>query len=119
WWRFGLFLQNLSVRTLNTVDPPMWSLAIEVQFYIALPLLAFLLARLSRRTLSTAALIVAILAGSSIALRQIVVWNATIAEFRWQYSLPSVFFFFAAGMLLALLRVRWLERRPRWLDGAA
>ena len=119
WWRFGLFLENFSPSTINTVDVPMWSLAIEVQFYLLLPLLAMLIARLSGRSIGRAAGLLAALALASIALRQAVVWHSNPPLFRWQYSLPSVFFFFVAGMSLALLRVRWLERRPRWLDGPA
>src|SRR4051795_5052001 len=41
WWRFALFLENFSARTVANVDGPVWSLVVEVQFYILLPLAAW------------------------------------------------------------------------------
>lgn len=117
WWRFGLFVENFSSSTLNTIDIPMWSLAVEVQFYVALPLLALMIARLSRGSRSKGVVILVVLGLASVALRQALVWHSAAPHYGWQFSLPSVFFFFAAGMMLALLRVGWIERRPRWLDG--
>ena len=35
---FALFLENMSSATRGTLDPPMWSLGIEVAFYALLPL---------------------------------------------------------------------------------
>jgi peptidoglycan/LPS O-acetylase OafA/YrhL len=33
WARFATFTQNFSQATVNTVDAPMWSLAVELEFY--------------------------------------------------------------------------------------
>jgi peptidoglycan/LPS O-acetylase OafA/YrhL len=117
WWHFGLFAENFSRTTAFAIDAPMWTLAIEVQFYVALPVLAWLLARLSRRSKAWAAAILLVLAAGSIVARQLLVWHSYPTHFVWQYSLPTMFSFFAVGMLLALLRLAWTERRPRWLDG--
>ncbi|MDQ6605106.1 MAG: acyltransferase [Actinomycetota bacterium] len=119
WWHFGLFAENFSTSSIFTVDAPMWTLAIEVQFYIALPLLAWLLVSLARGSRARTGLLLLGLAVASVVLYEVAATHRSPSLFIWQYSLPSVFFFFVAGMLLALLRVGWLERPPRWLQGWA
>src|SRR5579875_3018157 len=47
WWRFLTFSESFSLSTAQTVDGPMWSLVVEVHFYLLLPLLAWGLARVS------------------------------------------------------------------------
>jgi peptidoglycan/LPS O-acetylase OafA/YrhL len=120
WLRFLTFSENFSHSSLRTVDGVLWSLVIEVHFYVVLPLLAALVLRLSRGSLRRAAAAVLALGLASLALR------LRMHDALWQNSLPATFFFFAAGMLLALLRLR-LEQRavPRlpaagdaWVAGA-
>jgi len=60
WWRFGLFAESLSSRTVGTVDGLMWSLVVEVQFYILLPLGAAVLAYLASGDRRRATALVAI-----------------------------------------------------------
>jgi peptidoglycan/LPS O-acetylase OafA/YrhL len=43
WWRYYLFLQAYSNRTLGGGIPPAWSLTVEVSFYILLPIWALLI----------------------------------------------------------------------------
>ena len=112
WWRFALFLENFSGRTVANVDGPVWSLVVEVQFYILLPLFAWLLTRASGRSLGRAAAIVALLGVAALALRLETVTTATGVSAVWRYSLPATCVFFAPGLLLALLRVH-LDNRPR------
>jgi peptidoglycan/LPS O-acetylase OafA/YrhL len=112
WLRFGTFTQSFFHDTVvNDVDQPMWSLAVEIEFYVLLPLLAFVLGRLSGRSLRRAAALV-----GTLALASLVVWLAKVYGVnqgtRWTYSLPATFFQFTPGMLLALLRLG-LERHPR------
>src|SRR3954462_13862024 len=54
WWRFALFLEGFSERTVGRVDGPVWSLVVEVQFYVLLPLFAWLLTRASRPSRASA-----------------------------------------------------------------
>lgn len=42
---FLVFAQNFDIDTLYRVDPPMWTLAVEVSFYLTLPLLGWLFVR--------------------------------------------------------------------------
>src|SRR4051812_24044448 len=67
WLRFATFTQNFFSDTVLDLDAPMWSLIIEVQFYVLLPLAALGLAWVSRRRLGLAAafLVVAGLAGGA------------------------------------------------------
>lgn len=120
WWRYALFLQNYSPRTVERLDSPMWSLAVEVQFYIMLPLLAAAIGRISRGSVRRALVAVVALGCASFALRLAKVILASSTGFGPLYgplSLPTLFFFFTTGMVIALLRLAWEERRPRWLRG--
>ena len=46
--KFLLFLANVFPETRNQLDPPMWSLHIEVSFYVVLPLIGLALIRAGR-----------------------------------------------------------------------
>jgi peptidoglycan/LPS O-acetylase OafA/YrhL len=122
WWRFATFSENFFSSTVSTVDGPMWSLVVELHFYILLPLLAWALARVTRGNLAGAGLVLVVLAAASFYLHWTKVDNVTTAlDQRWEFSLPVTFFFFVPGMLLALGRLALEERprRPRWLNGPA
>lgn len=106
WWRFALFLQNFSASTVGTVDGPMWSLAVEVWFYAALPLLAVAVAAVAHRSARRAGVVLVLLGLASLALRTVVVQQPTHPSLVWQYSPFTNFLFFVPGMVLALLRVR-------------
>jgi len=101
WLAFFGFVENYSRATFLQVDPPMWSLVVEVQFYILLPVLtwAFLWV-FGRRPRVLAALLVA--AGVSSAVLWVIYGSSTTAPLILQRSMLINFNFFAAGMLLAL-----------------
>ncbi len=70
WWRFYGFGQIYSPKTIGSGIGVAWTLCIEVTFYIALPVFAFLAARASRRGDSVRAdvvLLVALLSLASLA----------------------------------------------------
>jgi peptidoglycan/LPS O-acetylase OafA/YrhL len=46
---FALFLQNMFGATRGRLDPPMWSLGVEVAFYVVLPVVGWALVRAARR----------------------------------------------------------------------
>ena len=118
WWRFTTLSQNYFADTVATVNGPLWSVVVEMHFYLLLPALAWGLAVASRRSLRAAAAILLALAIVSAVFR---------AESRdlgddprvWQYSLPATFYWFTSGMFLAMLRVAWGQGRPAWLRGVA
>lgn len=114
WWRFLLFAQSFSTETAQTVDGPMWSLVVELHFYLLLPLLAWGLARAARGRMAIAAAALGAIAVPSIAFARIDPDPAVI----WRFSLPATFYGFVPGMLLALLQISWERRRPSWLTGA-
>jgi peptidoglycan/LPS O-acetylase OafA/YrhL len=105
WWRFATFSQSYFTDTVARVDGPMWSLVIELQFYVLLPLLALVLVTISRGSAARAAILVLALAAASF-----VVWYQNVhrlepaVDQRWRYSLPVTFLSFVPGMLLALAR---------------
>ena len=115
WWRFTFFAQSFSAKTAQTVDGPMWSLVVELHFYILLPFLAWALAKVCRGRRWSAIAVLVVLAVPSVVFRRFDPEPFSI----WRYSLPGTFYGFVPGMVLALLQIEWKERRPRWLQQGA
>jgi peptidoglycan/LPS O-acetylase OafA/YrhL len=117
WLRQLLLLQVYRVGDLVTGLTQMWSLAIEVAFYLALPVLALLLLRAFGRRRWFGSLVL----GVSVMVAVNVTWLAVIhaggaspgARGFW---LPAFLSWFAAGMLLAGVSVRLAQpgRLPSW-----
>jgi peptidoglycan/LPS O-acetylase OafA/YrhL len=119
WLIFASFSENFFGDTVAQINPVVWSVVIEAQFYVFLPLIAWLLIRLARGKLSTAAAILLLTGLLSFAIRYAFYLGSSRPDVRLgQYSLPATFGFFVSGMSLALLRVRWRSDPPRWLTGA-
>jgi peptidoglycan/LPS O-acetylase OafA/YrhL len=114
WWRHALFVQAMWTDSLNAVDGSLWSVSVEIQFYVLLPFLAAGLARASGRSrLRAAALLLMAAVASDLLRRHLAGRNGDL----WGYQLPTTFLFFVAGMTVALLRHAWEERPPPLLDG--
>jgi peptidoglycan/LPS O-acetylase OafA/YrhL len=118
-WSFAIFAQNFSDATVLKLDPPLWTLAVEVSYYLALPALGWLALRLrgSGRAGQLAVPIALILLGAA--------YNAAIdgGDALWPTKvLPAMVPYFAAGMLAAVLAEgRAPGRRLSWalLGGGA
>jgi len=117
WWKYGLLSQNFFSDTVGEVNGPLWSIAVEMHFYLLLPFFAFALAWASRGSLRAAALILLGLAIASHALRANIrdIYDGDMRIL--QYSLPGTFYWFTAGMFVAMLRIAWNDARPAWLRG--
>lgn len=105
---FLVFAQNHFEETAKHLDPPMWTLAVEVSFYVLLPAVALLAARLgrgrARQLVVPAAFVAAGLA--CVALAALHRWPATLST-----SLLLHLAEFGAGMAIAtLLHRRGLPR---------
>jgi peptidoglycan/LPS O-acetylase OafA/YrhL len=114
WWRFFLFAQELSPQTAGAVNPVWWSLVVEVQFYAALPLLAWLVAKVAGGSAGTAATFLAFVAAASYAFYAL----DPVTPGDGGGSLPATLFYFVAGMLVALAGVEG-RRIPHALPAAA
>lgn len=99
-WRFLLFLQNSSGDTVMTLNPPLWTLAVEVSFYIVLPLLGWFALRLGPWR---AAQLVIPVALTAIGLYWAWWTQEVQVPLPWRKSLPSMLPYFAAGMAGAVL----------------
>ncbi len=123
WLRFATFTESFFRSTVNTLDPSMWSVAVEVQFYVLLPLLAYAVARASRGSATRAAGAILVLGAASAAIWLGKVHGADHLDRRWEYSFPATFMNFVPGLLLALLAAqgRKLRRLDAWtcIAGAA
>jgi len=106
---FMLFGQNYVAETAKHLDPPMWTLAVEVSFYATLPLVGFLALRAGPRRAAQLALC----GGLAVAG---LAYTACSVAFAWPWTatatLPIHLTEFAAGMAVAvLLHHRALARR--------
>lgn len=115
-WLANLTLTQIYVPlTLTAGLTQMWSLSVEVTFYLALPVLALLARRLPAR-----ARVAAILALAALSLLWVhIPFDPASGHNSWNWP-PAFFSWFAAGMVLAELTVApvgWFHRlaRQRWL----
>lgn len=95
---FLVFAQNFNPQTVMKLDPPMWTLAVEVSFYLLLPLVAVVALRLPRHRVVQALVPLALLLLG-------LLWNVDIAGERSIVAgklLPAMLPYFALGMLVAL-----------------
>jgi peptidoglycan/LPS O-acetylase OafA/YrhL len=121
WWAFYLFGQIYIGEPLGGI-PAVWSLCIEVAFYVMLPFFAMAVARLPGRTVRGKVrgelIAIGVLIGVALVMRGIVGAKAVSPETQVD-ALPIIFFDWCAyGMLIAVFTV-WLEARtepelPRW-----
>lgn len=97
---FLVFGQNFSAATVMKLNPPMWSLAVEVMFYALLPLVGWLALRLPPRRRMQALVPLALLAIG-------MTYNWSIAGhglgMTFSKTLAAMLPYFALGMLGALL----------------
>lgn len=117
WWRHLLFVQSMWSRSLGAIDGPLWSVAVEMQFYILLPLLALLLAWFTRHSRAGAAIVLLGLGALAALARLKLATHSANPSNPWAYQFPTTFQFFVAGMTLALLRQELLERGKSPLRG--
>lgn len=83
---------------------PLWTVVVEVHFYILLPFLAWALVRLSGRSMQRAALVVIGLGIASLALRAATVDGiGETSDPFWRLNVPTNFVFFVPGLLLAMI----------------
>jgi acetyltransferase len=101
---FALFAQNYSPHTLLKLNAATWTLAVEVAFYLLLPVIGLLALRRFPKVRSQVWLL-----GSLVGLG--LIWNIVDYFAGWgpvaSHSAPSFIPYFACGMLVALL----VERR--------
>jgi peptidoglycan/LPS O-acetylase OafA/YrhL len=115
---FLLFAQNHFEETIKHLDPPMWTLAIEVSFYVALPLIGWLALKLAGRSRArhVALTLTVVAAGAlSTALAYTHHWPQTLST----SLLPHLLEFGAGMTAAALLHGRTLNARRAGLIGLA
>jgi peptidoglycan/LPS O-acetylase OafA/YrhL len=99
---FAVFAQNDSSSTLLTLDPPTWTLGVEVSFYVLLPAIGIAVIGFGRSRSRQLLLPLALIALG-------LAWNATTGlSPLFEKALPAALPYFGAGMLAAA-----------WLDGRA
>jgi peptidoglycan/LPS O-acetylase OafA/YrhL len=97
---FLLFAQNQDPSVVNHLDPPLWTLCVEVTFYLLVPLVGLLALRLGRRRGRQLALAGALtlLGAALVAAAALGHWPRTTTS-----SLVTNLTSFAAGMYAAVL----------------
>jgi peptidoglycan/LPS O-acetylase OafA/YrhL len=115
WWIFYGFGQIYSINTIGHGIGAAWTLCIEVTFYAALPVFAFVAARFGRNPQSVRGdiALLAVLVVASLAFRA---HFHAFTSFATVSTLPGTFTWFALGMALAILSVTQEGRpRPAWV----
>ncbi len=96
---FFVFAQNTSPSSVMKLNPPMWSLAVEVSFYALLPVIGWLAMRMAPRRRVQALIPLALLALG-------IAWNWWISglgvSMTFSKTLAAMLPYFALGMLAAL-----------------
>ena len=110
WLTFATFSENFFEDSILGINPVLWSLVVEVHFYILLPVLALALGRVAARSPGRVLVVIAVLGAASFALRWATLYTDPSPDPYLRYSLASCFMFFAPGMALAVLRAM-AERR--------
>ncbi len=104
-WLFAVFGQNFTDATLLTLNAPMWTLAVEVTFYAALPLLGWLALRWNRKL---GVVLVPLAFGVAGVLYNRMLADDTNVQLTLTKILPAMAPYFALGMLAAVAqRVRF------------
>jgi peptidoglycan/LPS O-acetylase OafA/YrhL len=108
---FAVFAQNYSPHTLLKLNAATWTLAVEVAFYLILPLIGLIALRACSGMRRQAWLLASLVAAG-------ITWNAVDYFSGWgpvaSHSPPSFLPYFACGMLVALLvEQRRAAERPR------
>jgi peptidoglycan/LPS O-acetylase OafA/YrhL len=118
--KFALFVPNVFPDTRNQLDPPMWSLHVEVSFYIVLPLIGLALMRAGRGRRGPLA-VCAVLIAAGVAWTTAGVLGDWAPEVTW--TLPTYLATFSCGITAAVLAHgaqprRWVAHTA-FLGGAA
>jgi peptidoglycan/LPS O-acetylase OafA/YrhL len=102
--RFLLFLQNYDLGSFQRFLPVSWTLAIEVAFYLALPIVAILLLRAGRDAPGRVPMLLVLVGclsfGAHLVLRG---QDDPAMSFLAAFSLPAMMWAFVPGILLAWL----------------
>jgi peptidoglycan/LPS O-acetylase OafA/YrhL len=105
---FAVFGQNYTGDTLLKLNAATWTLAVEVVFYLMLPVIGWLALRWCRGSVGRQAFLLGVLAAAGLA------WNWIDYVAGWgpvaSHSPPSFLPYFACGMLVALL-AEWRRSR--------
>lgn len=115
WWKYYFLLSAYSEETVSGGLLVSWTMCAEVAFYLLLPfhvaLLAWLGPRLSlARRVQVELGLLALISLASVALRALD--QATTPTAAIQNSLPSLYFWFALGMALAVVSSAGQGREP-------
>jgi peptidoglycan/LPS O-acetylase OafA/YrhL len=99
---FALFLENMFAATRGRLDPPMWSLGVEVAFYVVLPIVGLVLVRAARsRPVAGPLALCAALVGLNLAWLYAGTRGGWPPETMW--TLPTYLALFACGVGAAVV----------------
>ena len=117
-----LLIHNFDPTTFGTINPVYWSMAIEVQFYLLLPLVAAGLVALGRRGRwgwLTTAIVAGLLASPLYSwLTTLIVWPTQGFTIAGGLSLARYFGSFALGIAASILYIAATEAKVSWLPAA-
>lgn len=102
-----IYVNDMSVSTLNQT----WSVATEVSFYVALPLVGWFVLRRHRgdpdRSARWQLQVLAALVAIAVAFQLVRTWTDLLPGWISSFWLPGFLDWFALGMALAVVQTRW------------
>ena len=110
-----LFVHNLYAGTHGSINGPSWSVALEMQFYLAMLLAAPWLARTGALRMLLGAVLVAAAWRFATTLVLVPGQAVPVIQFIYSTQLPGVLDEFAVGIALALVVHRGGGRMAQWL----
>jgi peptidoglycan/LPS O-acetylase OafA/YrhL len=109
------YMHSLVYGYFSSINPPVWSLEVEIQFYCLAPFLAWLLFSFRRSDLLRRAGFVALILAAGVC-QQLLISPENAQQGRFAYSILFSFQYFLAGFLLCDLYVIGWEKIPHhWL----
>ena len=111
------FLFNFSGQSQSAINGVFWTLSVEMQFYIMLPLIMYLVYK--RKALFTTIAIIAIGLGWRFIVFRIYTTNSDQVIFYGEHQFPYHLLLFGIGIVMAAIylwihyRKQWVERLPR------
>ncbi len=119
WVRYLTFTQIYAPGYERQGLTQMWSLALEVAFYLALPIIAHVATRRrGQRSVVRQSAVLGAMVLVAVAFNVLRAWTDWLPDDIAGYWLPAHLDWFAGGMLLALVSVSVAgdQPRPRWFD---
>ena len=117
WWKFMTFSEGFFDTSRHPVNSALWTVVVDLHFYLLLPLIALLITRFAKGSLALGAVALGVMILASLGVWDYASRGHLTPVRLWHHSFPACFMFIGAGMMLAMVRVAIDRGSTRWLRG--